>query len=297
MLNILIPNKPPADTLSLTYTPEKGEYSNKSFTGYGKMTSDPFYHSREIKCFLKCNDKLSDIKKNNLPYVFVIDVYNKRYVDKDIKEQTPVDNKKFAENFAEQLINQDWKLLFRFLDNYKSYITDTMDIEHCKITATFPVYDIEKDGIMIGYNQILPFAEAWSYEDDKNYYLIADHYCLDPGCPCTEVVLAVVPWIGDKMIRDDEMRVRFDYQKNSWEMEDSPSNKQYHLDTLFPKIMKSIPNLTEQLKKRHELLKKIYNRYKKEKNILSQNIKKDKIGRNDPCPCGSGKKYKKCCGR
>jgi len=24
-------------------------------------------------------------------------------------------------------------------------------------------------------------------------------------------------------------------------------------------------------------------------------IKKPKIGRNDPCPCGSGKKYKKCC--
>ena len=26
-------------------------------------------------------------------------------------------------------------------------------------------------------------------------------------------------------------------------------------------------------------------------------IKKEKIGRNDPCPCGSGKKYKNCCGR
>ncbi|MDD4844903.1 MAG: SEC-C metal-binding domain-containing protein [Anaerotignum sp.] len=25
-------------------------------------------------------------------------------------------------------------------------------------------------------------------------------------------------------------------------------------------------------------------------------IKGEKIGRNDPCPCGSGKKYKKCCG-
>jgi len=22
----------------------------------------------------------------------------------------------------------------------------------------------------------------------------------------------------------------------------------------------------------------------------------DKPGRNDPCPCGSGKKYKRCCG-
>ncbi|MFP3866692.1 MAG: preprotein translocase subunit SecA [Desulfobacteraceae bacterium] len=30
-----------------------------------------------------------------------------------------------------------------------------------------------------------------------------------------------------------------------------------------------------------------------------QPVKRDKkkIGRNDPCPCGSGKKYKKCCGR
>ena len=26
-------------------------------------------------------------------------------------------------------------------------------------------------------------------------------------------------------------------------------------------------------------------------------VKKEDIGRNDPCPCGSGKKYKNCCGR
>ena len=25
-------------------------------------------------------------------------------------------------------------------------------------------------------------------------------------------------------------------------------------------------------------------------------VKPPKVGRNDPCPCGSGKKYKKCCG-
>ena len=28
-----------------------------------------------------------------------------------------------------------------------------------------------------------------------------------------------------------------------------------------------------------------------------QPVRVIKIGRNDPCPCGSGKKYKKCCGR
>ena len=26
-------------------------------------------------------------------------------------------------------------------------------------------------------------------------------------------------------------------------------------------------------------------------------ITEKKVGRNEPCPCGSGKKYKKCCGK
>jgi preprotein translocase subunit SecA len=32
---------------------------------------------------------------------------------------------------------------------------------------------------------------------------------------------------------------------------------------------------------------------------LLQPVRRDapKVGRNDPCPCGSGKKYKNCCGR
>ncbi|NDP19930.1 MAG: hypothetical protein GZ091_02440 [Paludibacter sp.] len=31
------------------------------------------------------------------------------------------------------------------------------------------------------------------------------------------------------------------------------------------------------------------------RNFNPQPIVNTKIGRNDPCPCGSGKKYKKCC--
>lgn len=30
---------------------------------------------------------------------------------------------------------------------------------------------------------------------------------------------------------------------------------------------------------------------------MNKPVSKKKIGRNDPCPCGSGKKYKQCCGR
>ncbi len=44
--------------------------------------------------------------------------------------------------------------------------------------------------------------------------------------------------------------------------------------------------LTEE--KRAEITKA----FKKSKTV----VKEVRIGRNDPCPCGSGKKYKKCCG-
>ena len=30
--------------------------------------------------------------------------------------------------------------------------------------------------------------------------------------------------------------------------------------------------------------------------VMVQRTRPTKVGRNDPCPCGSGKKYKKCCG-
>ena len=40
-------------------------------------------------------------------------------------------------------------------------------------------------------------------------------------------------------------------------------------------------------------LKKLYKEQKESTTIR----KGKKVGRNDPCPCGSGKKYKKCCGK
>ena len=33
------------------------------------------------------------------------------------------------------------------------------------------------------------------------------------------------------------------------------------------------------------------------KTSAPQPEKQKKVGRNDPCPCGSGKKYKNCCGK
>ena len=42
-----------------------------------------------------------------------------------------------------------------------------------------------------------------------------------------------------------------------------------------------------------ERRKELYREQKKSNTI----VKEKKIGRNEPCPCGSGKKYKFCCGK
>ncbi|MHB8170275.1 MAG: preprotein translocase subunit SecA [Thermincolia bacterium] len=53
-------------------------------------------------------------------------------------------------------------------------------------------------------------------------------------------------------------------------------------------------NVVEQHEERHHHI--VENRYAEE--VSRQPVRvENRIGRNDPCPCGSGKKYKKCCGR
>ena len=42
-----------------------------------------------------------------------------------------------------------------------------------------------------------------------------------------------------------------------------------------------------------EKRKEIHTDWKNSKTVVN----KSKVGRNEPCPCGSGKKYKQCCGK
>ena len=46
---------------------------------------------------------------------------------------------------------------------------------------------------------------------------------------------------------------------------------------------------------RKQIVKKVITNESKETKRVTK--KSTKVGRNDPCPCGSGKKYKNCCGK
>jgi uncharacterized protein YecA (UPF0149 family) len=58
-------------------------------------------------------------------------------------------------------------------------------------------------------------------------------------------------------------------------------------------INESIPDFNDRLKKRYKEAKRIGKELLKSSPGVK--IEEGKIKLNEPCPCGSGKKYKKCC--
>ncbi|MBQ7104739.1 MAG: preprotein translocase subunit SecA [Bacilli bacterium] len=73
-------------------------------------------------------------------------------------------------------------------------------------------------------------------------------------------------------------------------------------DNMLQAIDKEITNflvraqITQNLERKEVAKNKITNDNDDTK-AMSRKTKKEKIGRNDKCPCGSGKKYKQCCGK
>ena len=79
---------------------------------------------------------------------------------------------------------------------------------------------------------------------------------------------------------DSEISLKIDFEKLYYNMVEVEAHWLYNLpgwETILPDA------------KRKELQKA----YKTSKTV----VKEEKVGRNDACPCGSGKKYKKCCGK
>lgn len=83
----------------------------------------------------------------------------------------------------------------------------------------------------------------------------------------------------DKLKKDSQVKLEIDYEKLLWNMHEARADWLYNLPQW--------ENILDADKR-----KQIAIDYNQSKMAVST-----KIGRNDPCPCGSGKKYKKCCGK
>lgn len=80
--------------------------------------------------------------------------------------------------------------------------------------------------------------------------------------------------------------------------ENTEVNLGFDLETLYKNMVDAKADWLYELPQWNSIFseekrKELYLEQKKSGTV----VKGPKIGRNDPCPCGSGKKYKHCCGR
>lgn len=80
--------------------------------------------------------------------------------------------------------------------------------------------------------------------------------------------------------------------------EDTPVNLDYDKELLYKNMVAAEADWLYELEEWNDIFdqdkqKELYREQKSSTTI----IKGDKVYPNDPCPCGSGKKYKKCCAK
>lgn len=80
--------------------------------------------------------------------------------------------------------------------------------------------------------------------------------------------------------------------------EDTKVSLEFDNELLYKNMVEAKADWLYELEEWNDILtlerrEELYKEQKKSHTV----IKEKKVGRNDPCPCGSGKKYKQCCGR
>ena len=210
------------------------------------------------------------------------------------KKKIPKDELAFAKVFLSALDDEDFTLLWKEYFTYKNTITEKANPD--SIDAKFQYKEVEKEGVMYAYNDILPYGDRLSATIEGKNCIIFDQFCLRPKCACTDSILTIFsPDIPGKT-EHEQCIVALTYAKKSWT---AYENQTFPLSVKAVRsaVEDQIPDFYRKLRDRHLKLKSIYAHCKKKNYSPELPLQVPKVGRNDPCPCGSGKKYKKCCER
>ena len=153
-------------------------------------------------------------------------------------------------------------------------------------------YLVLEPGRYVNYMECFPRnSESLNFSCEEEKYFAEDSYELDPRIDNRDVNLVFYPFELD----DKNLKPIFTYTYYFDE------NKRAEADSkLGPKesnmllgLNRTIPDLFETFKKRYKQSKSLG------EDLLKSGPKtpmfEDKVKPNNPCPCGSGKKYKKCC--
>ena len=152
-------------------------------------------------------------------------------------------------------------------------------------------------GLVVGWDEVFPDDPDFIFEISGSKYWARDSYCINPGCSCKDITVSFAEFDRDNnpkelgVVSIDIKQYRID------EIEDIGTSAET-LTQIWRKFQKQA-GVKKTLKSRQKEMKIIGKEIAKLSLVnKSQDLKailKSKVGRNAPCPCGSGKKYKKCC--
>jgi uncharacterized protein YecA (UPF0149 family) len=122
-------------------------------------------------------------------------------------------------------------------------------------------------------------------------------YCINPGCSCKDITVSFAEFDEDNNPKELGA-VGIDLKQYRIDEIQQIGTPAETLTQIWRKFQKEA-GVKQTLKSRQKEMKIIGKEIAKLSRInRSQDLKaisKSKLGRNAPCPCGSGKKYKKCC--
>lgn len=206
---------------------------------------------------------------------------------------TPKEDLDFANSFLKALTDIDYTFLNKMHLEFKNTITEEVDA--ASIDASFDYTDVERDRLMLAYNDVLPYGDQILVTIEGNNYIVLDQFCLLPKCSCTDTTLSIMP--VDRVYNEAQelCSISVNYRKKQWKDFLEIQSSSLSADKLKSAMEIQVPDFYDKLLKRHIRLKSIYAHCKKRHFESQQLLNTSRVGRNDPCPCGSGKKYKKCC--
>jgi SEC-C motif domain protein len=185
-------------------------------------------------------------------------------------------------------------------DEYKSSITaNAKEAKAFAQTYVAPIdADFVRSGTKAGYSEIFGEVADERFELNLGYYhiLVDDAYCMNPKCECGNTALSFVDLSPLVAGEPTLFAINYHFRTRKIEVLNQRCSKKT-MDELTETFLEK-SGMPALLKRRYDEMKRKGQQIiaAKHQMTIAKRSSENVIGRNDPCPCGSGKKYKKCCG-
>jgi hypothetical protein len=255
----------------------------------------------------------AEVPEPSAPLRLELDLGRRVMVKPALSDLSPAGT--LAKAVMEELTQDHWGYLWNYFFTLKILYTERANLD--ELETDFPPN--AREGGMVGYYEILPFARPIGFNNGAHDWAFDDQYCLRPDCSCRAAVLQcfqITPRPAGAAPEGPNLSLRYYYDTQRCEVLET-TGTDISAQAFLNAMRQTQPDFDTVLAKRHHQLRYLYRLFLQRHPTAKRAAVSDpagdadlvdepaapparatpKPGRNDPCPCGSGKKYKKCCGK